>query len=340
MSDLTKKANKIENLINEHGEIKSCKRINCAICNEIKLIRNDLNKVETTKRPRSKKNKPRFIYTIQNGRKKKTFYRIDDISEFLHITPSCVSKAVRKETKICGYSITKKKIEKEGKQMILLTKKKRNELANELAISVTNYDKVIQEFKEQIDIMTRERDAAKTNARDTTSKYKLLEKDLERLESELSASETERMRIKSSYARLKVESYRKEQIITLKKEQVKNKSLEAQIIELRKELSETKDSLAKEEDARKTYEFISNNKNKQISKECFSHNLSYYFESQKFTEQGLADRLGVKRERVSALKSGSNGPTVASLQIFGKLLCKFYGCTLFSLVSEKIEVSK
>lgn len=55
--------------------------------------------------------------------------------------------------------------------MILLTKKKRNELANELALNITNYDEVIAEFKKQVDILTRERDAAKTNARDTTSKF-------------------------------------------------------------------------------------------------------------------------------------------------------------------------
>lgn len=220
--------------------------------------------------------------------------------------------------------------------MILLTKKKREELANELALKVVNYENLVDVFSKKIDLLERERDAAKANARDTTSNYKRLETELERLKSELSASETEKERLESVYASHKSNK----QVITLKKEQVKNKSLEAQIIRLRKELSEATDSLAKEEDIRKTYEFVSDNKNRQISKECFSHNLKYYFESQKFTEQGLADKLGINRERVSSLKSGSNGPTVASLQIFGKLLCKFYGCTLFSLVSEKVGATK
>lgn len=77
--------------------------------------------------------------------------------------------------------------------MILLTKKKRNELANELALNITKYDKTIQEFKEQVDILTRERDAAKLSARDTTRKYERATEDLERFKSELRASEIEKI---------------------------------------------------------------------------------------------------------------------------------------------------
>lgn len=217
--------------------------------------------------------------------------------------------------------------------MILLTKKKRKELASELALNITNYDEVISDFKKQVDILTRERDAAKTNARDTTSKFERATEELERVKSELRASEIEKDRLQNNYSELASKKINKSD-----KRKIKN--LKETIVELNKRLEMAEQFLNNNADYRETYELINDPDKKELVKECYSHNISKFLEAHNMVDSELAKLTGYSRKQVQSLRTGINGPTVNNIQKVDELLCDFYGCTVKSLVTEKLEVSK
>ena len=217
--------------------------------------------------------------------------------------------------------------------MILLTKKKRKELASELALNITNYDEVIAEFKNKVDILTRERDAAKTNARDTTSKFERAMEELERVKSELRASEIEKDRLQNNYSELASKEINK-------RDKHKIEYLQETIAELNDRLEMTERFLIIDADYRETYELINDPDKKELVKECYSHNISNFLKANNMVDSELAKLTGYSRKQVQSLRTGINGPTVNNIQKMNKLLCNFYRCTVKSLVTEKLEVSK
>ncbi|UNM90580.1 hypothetical protein [Vagococcus sp. CY52-2] len=215
--------------------------------------------------------------------------------------------------------------------MILLTKKKRNELANELALNITNYEKTIQEFKGQVDILTRERDAAKLSARDTTRKYERATEDLDRFKSELRASESEVVRVRNRY-----EEYKSK--VSCKTINHDLKNYKERVVSLQNELEAIKELADKNKDYREAYEFISELDNRNDVIDNFSHNLNQFMLKTKTDNSKLSRELKTERSTVRELRNGKRIITVKTIQYFDELLCDFYGCSVKSLVMNKLEV--
>lgn len=215
--------------------------------------------------------------------------------------------------------------------MILLTKKKRKELASELALNITNYDEVIAEFKNKVDILTRERDAANLSTRDTTRKYERATEDLERFKSELRASESEVVRVRNRY-----EEYKSK--VSCKTTNHDLKNYKERVVSLQNELEEIKELADKNKDYREAYEFISELDNRNDVIDNFSHNLNQFMLKTKTDNSKLSRELKTERSTVRELRNGKRIITVKTIQYFDELLCDFYGCSVKSLVMNKLEV--
>ena len=214
--------------------------------------------------------------------------------------------------------------------MILLTKKKRNELASELALNITNYDKTIQEFKEQVDILTCERDAAKTNARDTTRKYEQAMEDLERFKSELKASEIEKDRLQKNYRELASEKTDKHKI----------KKYKEQVIDLQNKLTDSENSRKLANSRAEAFVLIDDTDNNTGIMKNLSHNLCVYLKENNINFGDFADDYKLGRETVRRMCNGTRGTSVKSFSAYEGDLCEFFGCMPIDLVEEKLEVSK
>lgn len=217
--------------------------------------------------------------------------------------------------------------------MILLTKKKRKELASELALNITNYEKTIQEFKKQVDILTRERDAAKTNARDTTNKFERATEDLERFKSELRASEIEKDRLQNNYSELASEK-------TNKSDKRKIKKYKEQVIDLQNKLTDAENSRKLANSRAEAFVLIDDKKNSDGIMENLSHNLSVYLKASGISYSEFADKYKLGRETVRRMCNGTRGTSVKSFSAYECDLCEFFGCMPIELIEEKLEVGE
>lgn len=215
--------------------------------------------------------------------------------------------------------------------MILLTKKKRNELANELALTITKYDKTIQEFKEQVDILTRERDAAKTNARDTTRKYEQATEDLERFKSELRASEIEKDRLQKNYKELASEK-------TDKSDKRKIKNYKEQVIDLQNKLTDSETSRKLANSRAEAFVLIDDKANTSNIMKNLSHNLSVYLKANDISYSEFSDKHKLGSETVRRMCNGTRGTSVKSFSSYEGDLCEFFGCMPIELIEKKLEV--
>lgn len=217
--------------------------------------------------------------------------------------------------------------------MILLTKKKRNELANELALNITNYEKTIQEFKGQVDILTRERDAAKLSARYTTRKYERATADLERFKSELRASEIEKNRLQNNYNELASKK-------TDKSDKHKIKKYKEQVIDLQNKLTDAENSRKLANSRAEAFVLIDDKANTSNIMKNLSHNLSVYLKENDISYSEFADKYKLGGETVRRMCNGTRGTSVKSFSAYECDLCEFFGCMPFELIEKKLEVSK
>lgn len=215
--------------------------------------------------------------------------------------------------------------------MILLTKKKRKELASELALNITNYDEVIAEFKNKVDILTRERDAAKISARDTTRKYKRATEDLERFKSELRASEIEKNRLQNNYSELASKK-------TDKSDKHKIKKYKEQIIDLQNKLTDSENSRKLANSRAEAFVLIDDKANTSNIMKNLSHNLCVYLKENNINFGDFADDYKLGRETVRRMCNGTRGTSVKSFSAYEGDVCEFFGCMPIDLIEKKLEV--
>lgn len=215
--------------------------------------------------------------------------------------------------------------------MILLTKKKRNELANELALNITKYEKTIQEFKGQVDILTRERDAAKLSARDTTRKYERATEDLERFKSELRASEIEKNRLQNNYSELASKK-------TDKSDKHKIKKYKEQVIDLKNKLTDAENSRKLANSRAEAFVLIDDKNNSDDIMKNLSHNLCVYLKENNINFGDFADDYKLGRETVRRMCNGTRGTSVKSFSAYEGDLCEFFECMPIELIEKKLEV--
>ena len=114
MSDFMINVQKIEILLDIHGEVGSCKKKDCDTCNELKRLRARLGRGE---KPGAKggNNKPIFEYTVSDKKSSKKFYKLNDISNYIQRPNSAISKAIANKKHINGFLITRRRMSLEEK---------------------------------------------------------------------------------------------------------------------------------------------------------------------------------------------------------------------------------
>jgi len=72
-------------------------------------------------------------------------------------------------------------------------------------------------------------------------------------------------------------------------------------------------------------------------KDVFSHNLSIYLENNFNTVKQASDKLGINRTTLSELKTGKIALSYDNLDILDSKLCEYFECSVYELVTVKME---
>lgn len=75
-------------------------------------------------------------------------------------------------------------------------------------------------------------------------------------------------------------------------------------------------------------------------KDVFSHNLSIYLDNNFNTVKQASDKLGINRTTLSELKTGKIALSYDNLDILDSKLCEYFECSVYELVTEKMEGKK
>lgn len=75
-------------------------------------------------------------------------------------------------------------------------------------------------------------------------------------------------------------------------------------------------------------------------KDVFSHNLCEYLVNNFDNVKQAADKLGINRTTLSELKSGKTALSYDNLDILDSKMCEYFECSVYELVTEKMEVGK
>ena len=75
-------------------------------------------------------------------------------------------------------------------------------------------------------------------------------------------------------------------------------------------------------------------------KDVFSHNLSIYLDNNFNTVKQASDKLGINRTTLSELKTGKIALSYDNLDILDSKLCEYFECSVYELVSVKMEEVK
>lgn len=118
-----------------------------------------------------------------------------------------------------------------------------------------------------------------------------------------------------------------------KKLKQRNKELEVMLV--------TSENLIKANTIyRKTYEFISDEQNRQTIIDNFNHNLSKWISDKNLTDTEVAKKLGTSRNIVGNLRTGKRAVNVNTIQKFDIELCEYFECSVYELVTMKMEGKK
>ncbi|NKC67201.1 helix-turn-helix domain-containing protein [Vagococcus fluvialis] len=75
-------------------------------------------------------------------------------------------------------------------------------------------------------------------------------------------------------------------------------------------------------------------------KDVFSHNLSIYLDNNFSSVKQASDKLGINRTTLSELKTGKIALSYDNLDILDSKLCEYFECSVYELVTEKMEGKK
>lgn len=87
---------------------------------------------------------------------------------------------------------------------------------------------------------------------------------------------------------------------------------------------------------RKTYEYISDAKNKQSVKEVFQHNIKLWMKNENLSNVKAAELLDVSDSMIAEWKNGRTALTVKTIQDVDLKLCEYFECSVYELVTEKL----
>ncbi|MDT2832379.1 helix-turn-helix transcriptional regulator [Vagococcus carniphilus] len=116
-----------------------------------------------------------------------------------------------------------------------------------------------------------------------------------------------------------------------------DKKLKQRNKELEKLLKDSENLIKANTIYRKTYEYISDAKNKQSVKEAFQHNLKLWMENENLSNVKAAELLDVSVSMIAEWKNGRTALTVKTIQEVDLVLCEYFECSVYELVTVKVE---
>ena len=119
-----------------------------------------------------------------------------------------------------------------------------------------------------------------------------------------------------------------------------DKKLKERNKELEKLLKNSESLIESNTIYRMTYEYISDSKNKASVKDVFKHNLNVWMDNEDLTNVKAAEVLNVSDSAIAEWKNGRTALTVNSIQEVYLKLCEYFECSVYELVTEKMEVGK
>ena len=119
-----------------------------------------------------------------------------------------------------------------------------------------------------------------------------------------------------------------------------DKKLKQRNKELEKLLKDSEDLIEANTIYRMTYEYISDEANRQMVIDNFSHNLSKWISDKNLTDTEIAKKLGTSRNIVGNLRTGNRAVNVNTIQKFDIELCEYFECSVYELVTVKMEKSE
>lgn len=116
-----------------------------------------------------------------------------------------------------------------------------------------------------------------------------------------------------------------------------DKKLKERNKELEKLLKNSENLIESNTIYRMTYEYISDSKNKASVKDVFKHNLNVWMDNEGLTNVKAAELLDVSDSAIAEWKNGRTALTVNSIQEVDLVLCEYFECSVYELVTVKME---
>lgn len=223
-----------------------------------------------------------------------------------------------------------------------------NKFATLVADKVSAQNDEVMLLTQENEKLQREYDASKGAIKDREKRIKLCESVVEQSAKEFNELEKEYERLDSKYTEVKkrlkelAESNEKqaEEIFKyaenerLLHEDIKQLK-KAKVSEKYKSLKNTCDNQLKFIEILQT--IASAKSDKTQLKDVFSHNLSIYLDNNFNTVKQASDKLGINRTTLSELKTGKIALSYDNLDILDSKLCEYFECSVYELVTVKME---
>ena len=177
-------------------------------------------------------------------------------------------------------------------------------------VAITDREKRIKLCESVIEQSAKEYNKLEKEKESNVTKLQIKTSDFNQLNSELT-------RIKNNYDELSKKKNSEEQITKLK--QVNDNQLK--FIEILQVIASAKSD-------------------KTQLKDVFSHNLSIYLDNNFNTVKQASDKLEINRTTLSELKSGKTALSYDNLDILDSKMCEYFGCSVYELVTMKMEGKK
>lgn len=111
---------------------------------------------------------------------------------------------------------------------------------------------------------------------------------------------------------------------------------------LEQELIEANNRTKNNQIYRETYELIGTKSSelKQSIKEIFCHNFNVWLKQTGLSNIQVAKKYKLDKSLVTDFKNYRVGPTVASIQLVDEVLCDYFECSVYELVTVRLEGKK
>lgn len=223
-----------------------------------------------------------------------------------------------------------------------------NKFATLVADKVNAKNDEVMLLTQENEKLQREYDASKGAIEDREKRIKLCESVIEQSAKEFNDLEKEYERLDSKYTEVKkrlkdlaesgerqvdvIQEY-SERIIELEEELKKNSTTS-----LVKELNKLNNINANQLKFIEILQVIASAKaDKTQLKDVFSHNLCEYLVNNFDNVKQAADKLGINRTTLSELKSGKTALSYDNLDILDSKMCEYFECSVYELVTVKME---